>query len=251
MTLALLTALVLTAPAEPARDKLRLGLQYRWWGRDVQFVGTSPSEADNSAVGPIPTGATLDVQWFPAAYFVDDRGADVGVALRVDMAPDYKLRVGNETWPASSVQLRTGLLFRLPTRYAEPSIHLGLHVFESTTGTLGSLGTPRPRFPNVSFQGPRLALGVRLLEFWRITFDVLGGATWLLGTGELQSAAFFPGAKGSAFDASVGLAFRTWAWLDVRVGVDVTVHTVQLASGKAMTDALYGMSLGVVFKGVP
>ena len=93
-------------------------------------------------------------------------------------------------------------------------------------------------------------MGFRLLDFWRVTFDIGVGATWLLTTGELGSAAFYPGAKGNAFDGNLGLAFRTWPFLDVRIGVDVTVHSLFLRAGVSATDAYYGLSLGLIFKGV-
>jgi beta-N-acetylhexosaminidase len=51
--------------------------------------------------------------------------------------------------------------------------------------------------------------------------------------------------------AKAGLAFRTWPWLDVRIGVDVTVHALSLGAGRTATDAFYGVTLGFVFKGVP
>ena len=249
-SLVLLSFLLAAPDAPPARDKLRFGFDYRWWGRNLSYRGVDPTFA-TTTVGPQPTGVTLDAQWFPAAYFVDDRGADVGIFMRVDMAPDYVARVGEARFVASAFQLRTGLLFRLPFRYAEPSIHAGLHVFEATTSPFASDGTRRPKVPNVSYQGPRLGLAVRLLEFWRITFDVAGGATWLLGLGEFDSARFFPGASGSAFDLKAGLAFRTWTWLDVRLGVDVTVHALTMPGGATATDAYYGVSLGFIFKGLP
>lgn len=249
MTWALISVLLAAAPDQPVRDKLRLGIDYRWWGRDLQVRGTT--RALGTSVGTSPTGATLDVQWFPAAYFVDDRGADVGISMRVDMAPDFKVQSGDSRFVGSVMQLRTGMLFRVPTRYAEPAVHAGLHVFEATMSAYASDGAVRPPIPNVSMQGPRLGLSLRLLEFWRITFDVAAGATWLLGLGEVATARFFPGAKGSAFDAKIGLAFRTWRWLDVRVGVDVSVHALDLGGGATATDAFYGLSLGIIFKGIP
>jgi hypothetical protein len=252
VTLALLTTLLLAAPPEvQPRDKLRLGADFRWWGRDLRVAASDRPDVSTASVGMSPTGAGIDAQWFPAAYFVDDRGADVGITFRVDMAPDFTTRVGDSRFVSSVMQLRTGLMFRLPFRYAEPSVHAGLHVFEATTSPFASDGRPRPGVPNVSMQGPRFGLGLRLIEFWRITFDLHAGATWLLGLGEIQSAQFFPDAGGSAFDAKVGLAFRTWPWLDVRIGVDVTVHALSLGAGRTATDAFYGVTLGFVFKGVP
>ena len=239
-----------SAPQEPPRDKLRLGVDYRWWGRNLQ-VRDGNGLVGAASAGPLPTGATLDVQWFPAAYFVDDRGGDLGVTLRADVAPVFDTTLGGAHFKSTAVRLRTGLMFRLPFRRVEPSVHAGLHFFESTTAAVSAEGTPRPRIPNVSYQGPRFGLGLRLLEVWRITFDVGFGATWLLGKGELGSAAFYPGATGSALDGNLGIAFRTWPWLDVRLGVDVTVHDLSLGNGLKANDALYGMSRGFVFKGAP
>lgn len=253
MTPLLLALLVLaTPPAEPPRDKLRFGLDYRWWGRNLQFTGV-PASTSNLTVGPLPTGVALDIQWFPAAHFVDDVRADVGVTLRADFAPSFRSRIGGatETFQSTVSRLRTGLMFRIPFHHVEPSVQAGFSAVEATTALRGSEGSTRPRVPNVSLAGPRLALGLRLLEFWRVTFDVTGGATWLLTSGELGSPTFFPGAKGNAFDGSLGLAFRAWSFLDLRLGVDVTVHSLTLAPGMSATDAYYGISVGAVFKGVP
>ncbi|MFT3712856.1 MAG: hypothetical protein QM817_34825 [Archangium sp.] len=257
MSWALVTAVLLAAPPAdvPVRDKLRLGVDWRLWGRALRINAPGSPETPLTAVGASPTGLTLDVQWFPAAYFVDDRGADVGITMRVDTAPDYGISLGTEgtRFVGSTTQLRTGMMFRLPFRYAEPAFHAGYHLFEATSSPFANDGTPRPPVPNVSMQGPRLALSLRLIEFWRVTFDVAAGATWLMGLGEIAMPRFFPEAKGSAFDVKGGLAFRTWKWLDVRLGVDVTVHALALdkAGTKTATDAYYGVSLGIVFKGLP
>lgn len=252
MTALVLASLLLTAaPGEAPRDKLRLGAAWRLWGRNFQLTGADPRYVPLSSVGTLPTGAALDIQWFPAGYFVDDARADLGVTFRADFAPSFVTQLGDARFDGHAARVRTGLMFRLPLRYLEPSVHLGFHTFDATTAPGGSGGTPRPLLANVSFQGPRLGLAVRLLEFWRITFDASVGAVWLLGVGELGSAAFFPDARGAAWDGNVGLAFRTWAWLDLRLGVDVTVHEVDLGHGAHASDAFYGVSFGLVFKGVP
>ena len=241
---ALLLALVVAA-TPPPRDNLRFGLDYRWWGRNLQFTG-APSLAGVSA-GPEPTGTSIDVQWFPMSYFVDDARADLGLTVRADVAPEFRLRSGDATLLASVARLRTGLMFRLPFEHVEPSVHLGFHAFETSARP----GPGKETVPNTSLTGPRLGLGLRVLEFWRMTFDVGVGGTLLVSTGELGSQAYFPGAKGNAFDANLGLAFRTWPFLDVRLGVDVTVHSLVLGKGVSATDAYYGISLGIIFKGVP
>lgn len=250
MTPFLLACLVASAtPAEPPRDKLRFGLDWRWWGRNVQYRGAP--ELTPVSVGPLPVGVTFDIQWFPAAHFVDDARADLGLAVRADIASNFTVRSGESNYQATAARLRTALMFRLPFHHVEPSINAGFQAFDATMALHASDGTPRPRAPNVSLAGPRLGLGLRLLEFWRITFDVGVGATLILGSGEIGSAAYFPGAKGNGIDGNLGLAFRTWSFLDLRIGVDVTVHTLTLAPGVSVTDAYYGFSVGAVFKGVP
>lgn len=252
MTPLLLTALLLAAPERPPPDKLRFGLEYRWWGRNLQYEGTAlaPSLATTS-VGPMPTGLTFDLQWFPAAHFVDDWRSHLGVMLRADIAPEYFTRLGEARYGSATNRLRTGVLYRLPFQHVEPSLNLGFQAFESTLAVRATDGTPRPHLPNVSLAGPRAGLALRLFEFWRMTFDVSVGGSLLLGTGELGSARFFPGTKGTGVDANFGLALRTWSFLEVRLGVDVTIHSLDLAPGVRATDAYYGVSLGVVFKGVP
>lgn len=251
MTPLLLTALLLAAPEPPPRDKLRFGLEYRWWGRDLRYEGPVSPSLSTSSVGPMPTGLTFDVQWFPAAHFVDDWRSNVGLMLRADIAPEYFTNFQGARFGASTNRMRTGLMYRLPFEHVEPSLNVGFHAFESTTAVRATDGTPRPRAPNVSLAGPRAGLALRLFEFWRMTFDVAVGGTLLLGTGEIGSARFFPGASGSAFDANVGLALRTWSFLEVRLGFDVTLHWLELGAGVRATDAYYGVSLGFVFKGVP
>lgn len=246
---ALLIALVVVSaqPEAPPRDKLRFGFDYRWWGRNLQFTGAP--QVSSVSVGPLPSGVTFDLQWFPMAHFLDDLRADLGLTFRADIAPEFVLRVGDAALLASTARLRTGLMFRIPFEHIEPSVHLGFQAFEASTERRA--GTLRPTLPNVSLTGPRLGVGLRLLEFWRMTFDVGVGGTLLVTTGELGSARYFPGAKGNAFDLNVGLAFRTYPFLDVRLGVDITVHSLTLASGVSATDAYYGISLGFIFKGIP
>lgn len=250
MTPLLLTAaLLLSASEPPPKDKLRFGLEYRWWGRSLQFKGDA--SLVDSSVGPQPTGITFDVQWFPASHFVDDWRANLGVLLRADVAPEYFQRFGDAAFKGSTARMRTGLLYRVPFEHVEPSLNLGFNAFESVLGVTGSEGVPRPRIPNVSLAGPRAGLALRLMEFWRLTFDVEVGGTLLLGTGELGTTRFFPGAKGNAFDLNVGLALRLFPFLDLRIGVDYAIHSLTLASGVTATDAYYGVALGAVFKGVP
>lgn len=249
MTPLLLIALAVTAaaPAPPPRDKLRFGLTYRWWGRNLQYEGAPQLSAITA--GPVPTGVTFNIQWFPMAYFQDDWRADVGLMFRADLAPDYTLQADGLTLKAATGRLRTGLMFRIPFEHVEPSVNLGFQVFESTTRP--RTGNPRPPLPNVSLAGPRVGLGLRLLEFWRWTFDLGLGWTSLLAMGELKSDAYFPGAKGNAFDGNIGMAFRTFPFLDIRLGVDLQVNSLLLATGVTATDTYYGISLGLVFKGVP
>lgn len=234
-------------PAPPPRDKLRFGLDYRWWGRNLQYEG-APQLSTVSA-GPVPTGVTFDIQWFPMAYFQDDWRADVGLVFRADLAPDYTLEASGLTLKASTGRVRTGLMFRLPFEHVEPSINLGFQAFESTTRP--RTGNPRPPLPNSSLTGPRVGLGLRVIEFWRMTFDIGIGYTFLVTKGELASDAYFPEAKGNAFDGNIGLAFRTLPYLDIRLGVDLQINSLQLASGVSANDTYYGISLGLVFKGVP
>ena len=235
------------APAEPPRDKLRFGLDWRLWGRNLKFEGASAPAG--LSIGALPTGVTFDIQWFPMAYFLDDIRADVGLTVRADIAPEQTLVAGETTFRASTARLRTGMMLRIPFHHVEPSVHVGFHAFEASTTPQGITGPRRP-MPNVSLTGPRLGLGLRVLEFWRVTFDIAVGATWIITTGELGSAAYFPGARGNAFDGSLGLAFRTWPFLDIRIGVDVTVHSLALRAGVSVTDAYYGISFGFIFKGV-
>ena len=246
----LFVALLITAgtPAEPGRDKLRFGLEYRWWGRNLQSTGAA--SLATLSVGPEPTGVTFDIQWFPLSHFLDDWRADVGMAVRADIAPEFRIPLGDTNIKGSVARLRTAVMFRVPFHHVEPSVNLGFQAFEASTALKASDGSPRPRLPNVSLTGPRLGLGLRLLEFWRVAFDLGVGATWLVTTGELGLAAWFPGAKGNAFDGNIGLAFHTWSFLDVRLGVDLTVHTLLLAKGVVETDTYYGVSLGLIFKGI-
>lgn len=250
MTPLLLTAALLFSATEPPpKDKLRFGLEYRWWGRNLQFKGDA--SLTDSSVGPQPSGVTFDVQWFPASHFVDDWRSNLGVLLRADIAPEYSQALGSAAFRGSTARLRTGLLYRVPFEHVEPSLNLGFNAFESVLAVTATDGTPRPRLPNVSLAGPRAGLALRLMEFWRLTFDVEVGGTLLLGLGELGSPRFFPNAKGNAFDVNVGLALRLFSFLDLRLGVDFAIHSLTLASGVTATDAYYGVALGFIFKGVP
>ena len=242
---ALLLALVVSA-TPPPRDNLRFGVDYRWWGRNLKYTN-APASLATLSVGPEPTGTTFDVQWFPMSYFVDDARADLGLTVRADVAPESTLRAGDNTLRMSVARMRTGLMFRFPFEHVEPSMHLGFQAFEASARP----GPFKETVPNVSLTGPRFGLGLRVLEFWRMTFDIGVGATVLLTTGELGMQTYFPGAKGNAFDGNIGLAFRTWPFLDIRLGVDVTVHSLTLGGGITATDAYYGISLGFIFKGVP
>ncbi len=247
--LALLAATVLCAApdAPPPRDKLRLGLAYRSWGRNAEYRNT---DVESQAVG-LQAGATIDVQWFPAAYFTQTRGADVGVTLRADFAPTIDSTFGASTFKTAVSRVRTGLMFRVPFRYVEPSAHLGFNVFEATTSTFATDKSPRPRFPNVTYQGPRVAIALRLIELWRITFDLGVGATFVVTKGELASAAYFPTANGGSYDGWLGIGLRTWDFLDLRIGVDAAITSLALGNGGVLTDTYYGFTFGLVFKGLP
>ncbi|MFZ5445809.1 MAG: hypothetical protein ACOZQL_37805 [Myxococcota bacterium] len=249
MTPLVLASLLAAAPAGAPRDELRVGLAWRLWGRNLQLHGVDARYVPGLSVGTLPSGAVLDAQWFPAAHFVDDWRADFGVTLRADFAPAFTAWLGDARFDGHAARLRTGVMYRFPMRYLEPSVHLGFHTFDAGLAPGGTDAAPRPLLANVTLQGPRLGVAARLLEFWRITFDVAVGVVWVVSTGELGAPAFFPGARGAAWDANLGLAFRTWRWLDLRLGVDVTSHELELGPGARASDTFYGVSFGFVFKG--
>lgn len=244
----LLTGLLCASGDEPPKDKLRMGISYRAWGRNVRYGGGA--DGVSQAVG-LEHGAAVDVQWFPAAYFTDARGSDVGVTLRADFAPVVAGELGGHPYDTSVSRIRTGVMFRWPLKYVEPSAHLGFNVFEATTAVRASDGTPRPRFPNVTTQGPRVGLGLRLVELWRVTLDAGLGATWVVSTGELGTSAFFPGAHGGSYDGWLGISLRLWPFLDLRIGVDAAITSLALGGAGVVTDTSYGATAGLVFKGVP
>lgn len=222
-----------SAPLERPAFVTAVGL--RGFGRSFSWAeGASGSLPSYSM--PYGHAVAFEAAWFPGAHFTQGAGANFGVFI--DGAIGLGLTSSRETttFGTSAQRLRFGAKARFPLgQTAQLDVLLGYGTQTFEIAAKSPTGATRPNIPSVAYAGPRGALGVTLRFSERVQGNVLAGFTWLLGTGEIGSQAFFPNASGLAADASLGVSIKLVEALRLRVSADWTGYFLSMNADATST----------------
>lgn len=219
-------------PAGPLRPSpLRLELGSRLYSRSFRytdplaqlFPGQGEPEMDtyNLAAGPMPF---IHATWYPAAHGTDSWLAHIGITggFEMGVATDLILQENGTTVQLSQTNLlwSAGLRGRIPLAPAELGVVAKFtNAIFSVDGDENAADNNRPRFPDVDYKS--IDLGGDFT--WRLDDILIGAhATYLLvlDTGALQSAEWFPNARGSGVNLGVFGGYQLSRVFDLLVGVE-------------------------------
>ncbi len=249
-----------SAPPDPRelRTAFRASLGFRGVNRRLAW-DSSKSDALSGYDVPFSPAIAVDLTWFPAAPlttgFISNLGAtiqgDIGVGILSTPREDPT------QFGTSSARFRLAALVRLPFgKTFDANAGLG---YSSQTFAVSALSTNglavRPAMPGVAFNGPRVAIGVRLNHLGPVSIDVTGGFVIAIGKGELASDAFFPKSSAIGVDAAAGVSLELVSHFEARIGFDysryfITPNAVDdplLLQAKRGTDQYISGSASLVF----
>lgn len=222
-----------TAPLE--RPAVVTSVGARGFGR--VFAWATGASADLPAYSmPYGSAVAFEAAWYPGAHVTQGVGADFGVFLDGVVGLGLTSHTDTATFGTSAQRLRFGARLRFPLgERSQLDVLLGYGTQTFDIASRSPTGAARPAIPSVAYAGPRGALGATFRFSERVGGDLLAGFTWLLGTGEIGSQAFFPNASGLAADASLGVSIKLVEALRLRLSADWTGYFLTMNADSAST----------------
>lgn len=223
------------APAPLERPAVVTSVGVRGFGR--VFAWAPGASADLPAYTmPYGSAVAFEAAWYPGAHVTQGAGANFGVFLDGVVGLGLTSHADTVTFGTSAQRLRFGARLRFPLgQRSQLDVLLGYGTQTFEIAAQSPTGVARPAIPSVAYAGPRGALGATFRFSERVGGDLLAGFTWLLGTGELSSQAFFPNASGLAADASLGLSIKLVEALRLRLSADWTGYFLSMNADAAST----------------
>lgn len=222
-------------PAPLERPAVVTGVGVRGFGRVFAWA---PGASASLPAYTMPYGSAVafEAAWYPGAHVTQGAGANFGVFLDGAVGLGLTSHTETATFGTSAQRLRFGARLRFPLgEKSQLDVLLGYGTQTFDIAARSPTGTARPDIPSVSYAGPRGALGATFRFSERVGGDLLAGFTWLLGTGEIGSPAFFPNASGLAADASLGLSIKLVDALRLRLSADWTGYFLSMNAGATST----------------
>ncbi len=207
------------------------------------------------AFGP---GIQTKFQYFPGAHFTNGIGAQFGIDFEWQRLFDFdSTRDDGVSFPTEAQQFLAGLRWRYPAGRWEPTIiaDYGLHKFQFGVG-----GPPitTTGIPGVKYKFIRAGAGFRVDagkdENFIIVFN--GAYRYLLSAGGIESAQWFPQAKGNGMDALLMFGYGLPKGFEVRLGLEYRRYWFDLnplppdppyVAGGAL-DQYWGLSIGAAWR---
>lgn len=218
-----------TAPLE--RPAVVTSVGVRGFGRVFAWAPGASSDLPAYTM-PYGSAVAFEAAWFPGAHVTQGAGANFGVFIDGAVGLGLTSHTETATYGTSAQRLRFGARLRFPLgQTSQLDVLLGYGTQSFDIASRSPTGAARPAIPSVSYAGPRGALGATFRFSERVGGDLLAGFTWLLGTGEIGSQAFFPDASGLAADASLGLSIKLVDALRLRLSADWTGYFLTMNAG--------------------
>jgi hypothetical protein len=179
----------------------------------------------------LPLGPVLfiDANWYPGSHFSSGlaelfgitAGFEKGVAIETVFNEGEP---GERTLKTNETQWYAGGRFRLPfaTHQLGVTATYGQHTFELTGDEVrfeNGVQVSGPLVPDVKYGYARLGVD-GLFRFGDFLVSARLGKRFVLGTGALETATWFPNAKASSLEAGGSVGYRLVSTLDLVVGFD-------------------------------
>jgi hypothetical protein len=182
-----------------------------------------------SGVAPA-VGVTL--AWYPAAHFRGGWPSNIGLAVSAEYLPAYQSQTGaGVRYPTQENDYWAGVRGRLPLGPVEGAVTLGggQHAFVFRSGN-GNDRAALDKLPDVAYTYVRAALDLRITLPAKLSLSLGGGYRYVLDGGNknflVEGPTFFPNAKITGFDATVGVGYRVLPVLEGRAGADLRRYQI-------------------------
>lgn len=199
----------------PRQPALELLAGMRAFSRNYRYSDDLFDALRSYELGAAPA-AMANLRWYPAAHFSRGGAANIGLYGSYETGFALKSKVsGGEELSTRMQEWQAGLRYRLPIDAHEVGFSLGYgsHSFEIEDDPAA------PLVPDVNYTFIRAGVDARVLVSV-IMLRAHLGHRFLLDTGELGSASWFPNASGGAVDAGFSVGYSIIDNLSLVAGFD-------------------------------
>ncbi len=205
------------APRDPSArpSPLEVLAGVRAFSRNYRYSDDLFRSLRSYKLGAAPA-AFIGVRWYPVAHFSGGAASHVGLVGGYERGFALKSQVeGGEELTTKMQQWYAGLRYRIPLGRHEVGAEgsYGRHTFQIEDDPAA------PLVPDVDYGFMRLGLDARV-RVDRVLLGAHFGYRYLLGTGELGSDAWFPGASGGAVDAGLFAGYEFVTGIALVAGFD-------------------------------
>ncbi|MCA9597597.1 MAG: hypothetical protein KC776_29990 [Myxococcales bacterium] len=194
---------------------LEIGAGMRAFSRNFRYTDDLFDSLRSYKLSAAPA-AFVWLRWYPAAHFTDSFAANIGLAGGFEQGFALKSKVsGGKDLTSSMRSWYGGLRVRVPFELNELGVQAsyGRHSFTVDDDP------QNPLVPDVDYQYVRLGLDGRV-RVSKVTLGAHFGYRYLLGTGDLESDAWFPNATGGGVDAGLMGGYEVVSGLSIVAGFD-------------------------------
>ncbi|MFN7133059.1 MAG: hypothetical protein ACK4N5_13355 [Myxococcales bacterium] len=208
----------------------------------------TPSYALDMAPSPFVSAAL-----FPGGTLVKGLPKQLGIAASfehtVGVSSVSTGQNGTVVFPTRAHALQLDLLCRFVLPRWELTARGGYGWRSFAISDAGAVS--KPRIPSVSYDHLSLGGQARFRLSDRVFLSANAGARKIVGAGELESAAYFPGASGFGVTAGAGVGFVVGP-VETRLGFDLERYMLALdplnSAASEATDQYLGFSLAAAFR---
>ncbi|MCC6336236.1 MAG: hypothetical protein IT380_19890 [Myxococcales bacterium] len=234
---------------------IHTGVGFKAFARSFNWAA-GHSDALASYQLPFAAAVAFDGTWYPGAHFTNGLAAHLGVFLNGEVGIGLASRQDDARYGTRADRFRFGARMRFPfgTRLlVDALVGYSTQTFAIAQQS-ATTGAPRPNIPSVTYNGPRLAGGGKVVIAGTFTAEALVGFMYVYGKGELASDKYFPNTTGLALDASMALSLEIVSNLRVRGAFDwtgyfLTTHAdpSAIVTASGASDHFLGGTLSLVW----
>lgn len=214
------------------------------------------SDALASYALPFASAVAFDAAWYPGAHFTNGFGGNIGAFFTGEVGIGLASRQDESRYGTRADRFRFGAQVRFP--FGKKLLVDALAGYSTQTfsiaETSATTGSPRPNIPSVTYNGPRAAVGAKLVFVGTFTGELQAGFMYVYGKGELASQRYFPNTSGIAADAALALSVELVSNVRLRAAFDWTGYFLStnadpmaLVTASGASDHFLGGTLSLVW----